>query len=99
MKFKWSWDNLVLGAFCGIIAPWIVMLFYYRINYYHLPPGTFLHKTFYEIVFIPLLSLCVIGNLGVFFLFIWTDKYKSARGVLFATMLYAIGVFIAKFLQ
>lgn len=93
-------NNIWLGLVLGLIVPWIVMLIYYRINYYYLSANDFLYKTvFMERVFVPLLSLCVLGNLLAFFLFIWTDKLLSARGVLFATILYAIAVFAIKLLQ
>lgn len=93
-------NNVWLGLVSGLVVPWLVLLVYYRINYYYLTANDFLYKTvFLERVFVPLLSLCVIGNLLAFFIFIWTDKLLSARGVLFATILYAIAVFAIKLFQ
>ena len=93
-------NNMWLGLALGLIVPWIVMLVYYRINYSYLSANSFLYKTvFLDKVFVPLLSLCVVGNLLVFFIFIWSDKLNSARGVLFATILYAITVFAIKLSQ
>ena len=92
-----KYDKLWLGLVLGIIAPILVLLFYYEKNYYYIRVDTFLYETFMKRIFLPLLSLCVIGNLAVFFIFIQTDRYYSARGVVFATMLYAIAVFILKF--
>lgn len=91
-----KYDKLLLGLVLGIITPMIVMYFYYRINFYYIRVDTFLYETFMNRIFLPLLSLCVIGNLAVFFIFIQTDRYYSARGVVFATLLYAILVFILK---
>ncbi len=92
-----KWDKLLLGLIIGIITPIIVMFVYYRINFYYIRVDTFLYETFMKRIFLPLLSLCVLGNLAVFFIFIQTDRYYSARGVVFATLLYAIVVFILKF--
>jgi len=37
-----------------------------------------------------ILSVAVVANLGVFFLFLQGDKYKSARGVILATLIYGL---------
>lgn len=92
-----KYDKLLLGLLLGVITPMIVMYCYYRINFYYIRVDTFLYETFMKRIFLPLLSLCVIGNLAVFFIFIQTERYYSARGVVFATLLYAIAVFILKF--
>jgi len=42
-------------------------------------------------------SLAAIPNLLLFFLFIWTDRNFSARGVIFATLLLAFVMLILKF--
>jgi hypothetical protein len=44
-----------------------------------------------------LLSLSVIGDLLWFFVFIWTDKLKSARGVIGSAFLTGIVIVILKF--
>ncbi len=90
-------DKLWIGLFLGVITPIIVLLVYYQINFSYIRVDTFLFETFMKRIFLPLLSLCVIGNLAVFFVFIQTEKYYAARGVVFATLLYAIAVFVLKF--
>jgi hypothetical protein len=45
-----------------------------------------------------LLSLSAIADLLLFFVFIWTDKLKSARGVIASAFLVGIAVMILKFL-
>ena len=42
-------------------------------------------------------SLATIPNLLLFFLFIWTNRNFSARGVIFATLLLAFVMLILKF--
>lgn len=49
--------------------------------------------------FLPILSLCVIPNLLTFFIFIWTKRDKSAKGVLMATFAFAIYVGIMKMIE
>ena len=43
-------------------------------------------------------SLTAIPNLLLFFLFIWTNRNFSARGVIFATLLLAFVMLILKFI-
>lgn len=45
----------------------------------------------------PLLSLAVLPNLAVFWIFIKRNQYFQARGVIMATLLLAIGVIVLKF--
>ncbi len=44
-----------------------------------------------------ILSLSVLPNLLLFFIFIWTRRNFSARGVIFATLLVAFVMLILKF--
>ena len=45
-----------------------------------------------------LISLAVVPDLGVFFIFIWLNYLYSARGVLAAVFLFALIVVLTKFL-
>lgn len=45
----------------------------------------------------PLLSLAVLPNLGVFWVFIKRNQYFEARGVIMATLLLAVCVILLKF--
>ena len=92
-----KYDKILLGLLLGIVTPLIVLFVYYRINFYYIRVDTFLYETFMKRIFLPLLSLCVVGNLAVFFIFIQTERYYTSRGIVFATLLYAIVVFILKF--
>lgn len=42
-------------------------------------------------------SLCAIPNLLLFFIYIWTKRNFSARGVIFATLMLALIMVILKF--
>lgn len=44
-----------------------------------------------------IVSLSVIPNLLLFFLFIWTNRTFSARGVIFATLVVALVMLVLKF--
>lgn len=44
------------------------------------------------------LSLSMLPNLGLFFAFIWTNKLKSAQGVLGVTIVLAFAIIILRFI-
>ena len=45
----------------------------------------------------PVLSVALVGNLGLFFLFLRLDKDMISKGILSATMLVGVIIFILKF--
>ncbi len=91
-------DNLALGIFLGLVTPIITLFLFYSFTYSSQTSFSGFVAYFEKFHnFVPALSLCVISNLAVFFLFIWTDRYNSARGVVFATLAYAIWVAYRKF--
>ena len=46
----------------------------------------------------PVLSVALVGNLGLFFLFLRLDKDMISKGILSATMLVGVLIFILKFI-
>jgi hypothetical protein len=91
-------DKLYTGLFLGIIAPFILLLAYY---FY----GFSTQLTFFKYIkfllasqiFTQIASICVIINLLLFFIFIWTYNNYAARGVLMATIIYALVIAFATF--
>ena len=90
-------DSPFVGLFLGILIPVIGMLIFYKTNF-----NTLDIKEFFEHVerlnkTPQLISLSVVANLGLFFLFIWKKFYYSAKGVIIATFLYTMFVLIIKY--
>lgn len=94
---KRKYDNTWLGVLAGLLAPIIVGIIYYLIFYGDHNLEQFIQALWRGNVLMAVLSLCAVANLGIFFLFLRKDNYRSARGVILATMLYAIAVLINKF--
>jgi hypothetical protein len=92
LKIDRQWIGLVLGLIVPAITFFMIYLFAYPkhslVSYYAMITA----KNF----FTQILSLAVIPNVMVFFVFIWTNKLLAARGVLGATILMAILVFALK---
>jgi hypothetical protein len=88
-----KYDNRLLGFGLGMVVPIIALVLFYLYR----NPVSF--EIFYNQVLTinlisRLVSMCVIPNLLVFFIFIWTNRYKSAHGVIGATFIYAIVVMV-----
>jgi len=96
---KRNFNNGWIGFACGLSAPLCTLYIFYLIRYSHLSFYRFMDILFAHNILTPAISLCVIMNLLVFFIFIWTNRNFSARGVLFATFIYAGYVVYQKYIS
>jgi len=92
-----KFDAPLIGLLLGIIVPIIGMFIFYKFNFKTLDFREFIDYINRKHMLPQLLSLSVIANLGLFFIFIWKKFYYSAKGVIAATFLYVIVVVILKF--
>ncbi len=93
---KKKWNSLWLGFAIGIAWPVTVLFLFYLIKFSDYKFATFLDTIFELKLFSKFLSISVYPNLLIFFIFIWRNLLYSARGVLMATIILAIFVFIYK---
>ena len=93
---KLNFNRQIVGFIVGLIAPMLVMMCFYLVKYSRFTIVEFLNLILGAGIFIPLMSLSVIINLLLFFIFLWTNKDYAARGVILATMVYAFTVIIFK---
>lgn len=89
-------DKLWVGMLTGVVLPLFVLLIFYLSTYAYLTVPDFLRKMVFQSIMIKLLSLCAIINLGAFFIFFQTKHDRAARGVIFATLLFALFVMFSK---
>ncbi len=94
---KSKYDNLKLGLIIGVLAPLLTIIAVYFIRFTDYDFKELVDFLIAKKLFTKILSLCVIPNLALFFLFLNKYYYKSAKGILMATILFAIFVFITKF--
>ncbi len=90
-------NSIKLGMLLGIIAPILSMLVIYLIQFSEYNFQELIDFLLAKRLFTKIISLCVIPNLALFFLFLNKNYYSSARGVLMSTILFAFFVFITKF--
>lgn len=95
---KSRFNNVYLGAILGVLVPVITVLLAYKIRFNQYNPEEFLNLLVQKRLLSSLLSLCVIPNLLVFFIFIWLNYLYSARGVLLSTFIVGFIIVGVKFL-
>ena len=89
-------NSLWVGLIPGIILPVITLLVIWVVRFEG-GLGEFL-SSFQKIGMLSkVVSLSTIPNLLLFFLFIWTSRSLSARGVIFATLVVAMVMLVLKF--
>ncbi len=94
MKIK---DHLLTGLFVGLLAPSIGIFLFYYLNYQSRGLEDFLSFSVREKLLSPLLSLCCVINLALFYIFIQFNLYFSARGVILSTFIYGFFIVVLKF--
>lgn len=98
-KMYSTFNSLLLGIVLGLVVPVISFFFFYNANI----DTTVSLEHFFDVmiqgkVISQLLALCVIPNLAPFFIAIWLNLLKTARGVLIMTVLLAITSAVLKFM-
>lgn len=84
------------GLIPGIFLPLTTLIIFWAVKY---DGGffEFLTKFQQKGLLSNIVSLTAIPNLLLFFLFVWTDRTFSSRGVIFATLVLAFLMLVLKF--
>lgn len=82
-------DTTVTGILSGIFVPIITFMIVYFVMSGNQTLNDYLQRLFDRNLQGHFISISVIPNLLVFFIFIWLYKMKAARGVLLSTFLWA----------
>lgn len=77
------------GLFAGLIIPLVSFFLFYLFRYGHIPFFEFLKYVWFRDILAPLMSLNILPNLLIFYIFIRKNYLFSARGVLLATFIFA----------
>ncbi|MBL0310745.1 MAG: hypothetical protein IPP77_14050 [Bacteroidetes bacterium] len=92
-----KWDRFWVGFLPGMVAPLLGLVFFYFLNFREYTIEYYLQMASSPTVLSPMLSFGAVMNLFLFFPLIWKDYYNAARGVIGATIIYAIPIAIIKF--
>jgi hypothetical protein len=91
-------DSVALGVMLGLLGPVAGFCLYSSMRFGTTDYIAFLKRITEMHLSSAFLSLSLLANLGIFFIFIHYKYDYSARGVLMATIIYAIIGFLLKFL-
>ncbi|MEN8228822.1 MAG: hypothetical protein ABFS38_11770 [Bacteroidota bacterium] len=96
MKSEKRFDNVIYGLIPGIVLPVLTLIVFWFVRF---DGGYFEFLDQFQRygMLSKVLSLCTIPNLLLFFLFIWSNRSFSARGVIFATLVIAFVMLVLKF--
>jgi hypothetical protein len=94
---KSKYNNIKLGLILGIAGPILAMIGVYLVMFLGLSLSEVVDALVSKRIFTKLISLCVLPNLALFFLFLNKYYYNTARGILMSTFIFALFIFITKF--
>ena len=89
-------NTLGTGLILGILVPVISFFVFYLIKFRHYDFDDYVTGVMLHAILTKVLSLCILPNLALFFIFIWTNKLTAARGVLTATIFLSIVMLLLK---
>ena len=94
-------DHVAIGIGLGLSLPIIALFVYYCFTYRYQTSFTGFVDYFTRLkIIVPAVSLaCYASNLPLFFFFIWKERNETAKGILFATIVYTLWVIYEKFLS
>ena len=91
-----KFDILGVGLLAGMVVPVVIFMAIYFIGENSVAFSVYLKSLWKLNALLKVGSLCVLGNLAIFWIFLTRKYEKAARGVLGATLLYAMVVLITK---
>jgi len=87
-----------LGFFIGLGFPMIFFLIYFLFRFKDLTITQYYHLLLHTGRIVHVISLAVFPNLIPFLFFVRTSRFKSGRGIMAITIIYALLIFAMKFL-
>jgi hypothetical protein len=94
---KPKWDNYWFGLVIGIFLPLLFIFIYWMYSYSFMNfIPTFFSYLIKGKVLAPVLSMCLVPILAVFYFFLNSEKYKTIKGILTAVFLYGFIILYLK---
>lgn len=82
--------QLFIGTLIGILVPAFIMSMIYAVKFGESTVSNFIETAIQQGIAAPIIALSILGNLGLFFLFLRFEKLWASRGVMIATFLYGL---------
>ena len=92
-------DNLQLGMALGFVLPLLVFLLIYLVRFSESSLTEFIQTFAAQKGLITFFGVwCLVSNIALFTYYVNTQKDKTAKGIFAITLLYGIGILLAKVL-
>jgi hypothetical protein len=88
-----------LGFLLGLCFPIVSFLLYFLFRFQGITFGNYVHILVQTGKIVHVMSLAVFPNLIPFMFFVRSNRFKSGRGVMAVTILFAISIFALKFMM
>ncbi len=98
MKKESRFNSLKLGLVLGMIVPAVTFSILYFIRHDYMTFRDFLHYIVLRNVYIQVITMSIVPNVLLFFLFVRNGYLSSARGTLIATALFTGIIFLLRFI-
>ncbi len=87
-----GFDRQYIGFIVGFVFPIIVFVIYYYLKFNDIPFTDYLASMHHYKLLFKVLSLCVLSDLPIFYLFLQLKMMRGARGVVMACFIFAFAV-------
>jgi hypothetical protein len=92
-------DNLQLGILLGLLLPLLVFFLIYIIRFNEAELADFVQTFATQKGLITFFGVwCLVSNIALFTYYVNTQKDRTAKGIFAITLLYGIGILLAKVL-
>ena len=98
MTFSEKYNKVLTGLISGLIFPFIIGLIIYIFSPGHHTLHSYLVRIADSNIITHSITLCVFPNILIFLIFNRFDMLRASRGVLTITIVWAVIVFVIKFL-
>jgi hypothetical protein len=90
-------DELRLGLLLGLLAPLLIFFLIYAVRFSDYDFGDFLQLFVAQKRLITFFGAwCLVGNIALFTAYVNTGRDRTARGIFIVSLIYGIGVLLAK---
>jgi len=95
-----KWDNLKLGLFIGLFAPFAGVFTFYLWKFRHVLtfPEFIQYLGLERHLITGVISISLVVNAAFFTYFINTDKDHTAKGIFFVTIVYVAAALVLKYI-
>ncbi len=90
--------QILIGVIIGLLTAFLISLLVFFNTNPGLTSADYFKVFFNGKLIVPILSISLLGNLAAFFIFIKFNKDYISRGILIATVLIGLFIFIIKFI-